>query len=196
MSESESLFPCRFAFTYSEQEIRTYGRLAAARADPGPDGTSFFFALVGLIIGLGLIVALARYNNVIDQSALKPVLFSTYASFILGAAAYWLAMFLAYRRALRRYRAYSADAHCQLTFEPESITSRDDRYDVRAAWRSVHQVDETASLIVLWLGYRTAFLLPKRVLAGRDGRAFVAALRARVAAAKSDGSAQETSSAN
>jgi hypothetical protein len=191
MSESENLFPCRFAFTYSEQEIGAYGRLAAARADPGPDGSSFFFAMIALIIGLGLIVALARYNDIIDQSALEPVLFSAYASFILGVAAYWLAMYLGYRRALRRYRAYSAGAHCELAFEADSITSRDDRYDVRAPWQSVHEVDETASLIVLWLGYRTAFVLPKRLLADRDGRAFVAALRARVAAAQSNRPAQE-----
>jgi len=192
MSESENLFPCRFAFTFSEQDIKAYGRLSAARADPGPDGTSFFFGLIGLIIGLGLVVALARYHGLIAQSALEPVLFSAYASFILGVAVYWLALYLGYRRALRRYRAYSADPRCEISFDPDSITSRDDRYDVRAPWRSVHQVDETASLIVLWIGYRTAFVLPKRVLAGRDPHAFVAALRARVAAAKSDRSAEES----
>ena len=196
MSESENLFPCRFAFTYSEQEIKIYGRLAAARADPGPDGTSFFFAMIALIMGLGLMVALARYNNVIDQSALEPVLFSTYASFILGVVAYWFALYLGYRRALRRYRATSAGAHCEITFDPDSITCKDDRYDVRAPWRSVHEVDETASLILLWIGYRTAFVLPKRLLADRDGRAFTAALRARVAAAKSDRSGGNQPGAN
>src|SRR5262249_47489652 len=119
-----------------------------------------------------------------------------YASFVLGVLAYWFALYLGYRRALRRYRAYSADTHCELAFDPDSITSKDDRYDVRAPWRSVHEVAETRSLIVLWLGYRTAFMLPKRVLADRDARAFVAALRARVAAAKSDRSAQDNGAAN
>lgn len=192
MSEPENPFPCRFAFTYSEQEIKTYGRLATARADPGPDGTSFFFGLIGLIIGLGLVVALARHQGLITQSALEPVLFSTYASFTLGVGAYWFAMYLGYRRALRRYRASSAGAHCELTFDPDSIASRDDRYDVRAPWRSVHGVNETASLIVLWIGYKTAFVRPRRVLAERDTRAFVAALRARIATAKSEEKAAAT----
>jgi hypothetical protein len=46
-------------------------------------------------------------------------------------------------------------------------------------------------LIVLWVGFRDGFVLPKRVLA--DPRGLVSTIRARLAAAKSDRSKPERS---
>jgi len=196
MSGSSIVFPCRFAFTYSDDDLKAYSRLASARQDPGPDGGTFFGAMVALIIGLGLIVGLARQQGLIAQSALKPVLITTYASFVLGAAAYAFALQLGYRRIARRFGAYTGSQSCEIEFDVDGIRCRDRRYDVRASWQSVAEIRETDVLIVLWVGFRDGFVVPKRLFAEAGAStAFVAAARERVAAARSDRSAKEQDAA-
>src|SRR5262245_33659271 len=129
MTEPSSPFPSRFAFTYTDDEIKAYSRLVAARQDRGPDGSSFFAAMIGLVVGL------ARQQGLISPSALKPVLISTYASFILGAATYAFAIRLGYRRIMRRYRAYTGAQSYEISFDADGIRRKDRRYDAYAPWQ-------------------------------------------------------------
>ena len=185
-SEAALPLPAAFSFTYSDEELDEYSALCAARFEPD-DGYTFFGSIFAAIFVVGGAVLLANHLGLVSPLAMRPVLITAYVAFCAGAGAFY-AMWAWRSRAARRLllrELNSKQESWEAVFDDAGIVWRRRGTESRAAWDAVEGIGETARLVTIWMSIDYGIPIPARLFADAPARkAFVAAMRARVSAAK------------
>jgi hypothetical protein len=179
MNDGPDRWPFQFEFVYSDNELRTFGKIVATRYARGDD-----WAWIFVIPLLGLVVFGAFELDLVTPVTLGPVLFTTYAAFIVGAASYYLYIRQYFRRIARNESWRGETWHW--SFDETGIHYRCKKTDAWLAWSALDAVEDLGRLISFRMG-RRALCIPARVFADNSARVdFVAAASARVKAASPD----------
>jgi hypothetical protein len=185
MSDQSDQTPHRFTITYTEDEVWTFGKLAARRLDPGPAWETYWFTIIGVILAVGLVPAGALWLGLISPLAFQPVLATAYLAFIAGGASFW-AMMSVRGRAMTRttYRDGRGRGPCDYSFDDAGVVCKTDDYETRIPWRGVKGVEDAGAFVVIWLRDHQAAGIPHRMFADAAARAkFVTSVAERIIAA-------------
>jgi hypothetical protein len=176
LNDASVQWPFRFNITFSEDELRTYRKVMAARHARGKNQGTFY----GIMLAVGLVVFAAFKLGWIESTAIRPVLFTAYFAFVAGAGSYYFAV----RHYFRKF--YRADARTEpwdFSFDDAGVTYKSETTEVRLLWRALDSVDDLDP-IVLFLFRGQGIGIPSRLFADAAARAsFVTATRARIKAA-------------
>jgi hypothetical protein len=180
LNDPSEQWPFRFNITFSEDELRTYRKVMAARHAGGKNqGTVYGIMLAGISV-FGLVVFGAVKLGWIESTAIRPVLFTAYFAFVAGAGSYYFAVRHYFRKF---YRADASTGPWDFLFDNAGITYKSETTEVRLVWRALDSVDDLGP-IVLFLFRGQGIGIPSRLFADDTARAgFVAAARARIKAA-------------
>jgi hypothetical protein len=171
MNDGPDRWPFQFVFVYSDNELRTLNKIVAARY---ARGWGWIFA----IPPLGLVVLGAFKLDLVTPVTLVPVLISTYAAFIVGAASYYLYIRQYFRRIARNERWQGKTWNW--SFDETGIHYRCEITDTWLALGALDAVEDLGRLVLFRMG-RRALCIPARVFADDATRvSFVAAASARV----------------
>ena len=184
MNDISKRWPFRFNITFSEDELRTYRKVMAARHARGKNqGTVFGIILAGIPV-FGLVVFGAFKLEWIESAAIRPVLFTAYFAFVAGAGSYYFAVRHYFRQF---YRGDASTGPWDFLFDDAGITYKSETTEVRLVWHALDSVDDLGPL-VLFLFRGQGIGIPSRLFADDIARAgFVTATRARINAAKGAG---------
>jgi hypothetical protein len=131
-------------------------------------------------LSLGLL-CLAHLSLVWSRTTMRPVLFTTYAAFILGGASYYLFIRQHFRKLTRADRWRGKPWNW--SFDKTGVRYSCVTTDVRLAWSALDAVEDLGTAVFFRMGWH-ALCIPSRVFGDNAARAsFVAAASARIKAA-------------
>ena len=173
-----------FSVTYSDDEIRTYGRLIAKRNGRGQNDNTFFSFVIFAPLAIGFAVFGAFKLGVVTATAVQPMLVAAYIAFVAGWFSYS-------RLVLRHFRRTNPTATLRgpwdYSFDADGVGYTGETTTVRITWRGVQWVEDMG-VIVLFRCQNHFVFIPVRMFADVAARkAFVAASAARIKAAAGSG---------
>lgn len=119
-----------FVVTYNDQELRTYRKVMAGRyARAQSEGTGFGILLIAILI-LGLAVFGAFKFGLIESSAVCPVLYTAYFTFMTGVIGYYFVMRAYFRKFIRTDQRGGA---WNYSFTAAGISYRSETIEVQLA---------------------------------------------------------------
>jgi hypothetical protein len=167
----------RFTVSYSDQELRTYGKVMAGRYARAQTEATAFGILLAAILILGLAVFGAIKFGLVAPSAVRPVLLTAYFSFTTGVAGYYFVMRGYFRKLIRTDQRGGT---WNYSFEPAGIFYNSEFIEVRLAWRAVHAVEDLGKMVIFRFGAQ-GIAIPSRVFSSDAARAaFLAAATKRI----------------
>jgi hypothetical protein len=169
-----------FSVTYTDDEIRSYGRLIAKRYGRGQNDNMFFGFVILAPLVIGFAVFGAFRLGLVAATAVKPMLAAAYVAFVAGWFSYW-------RLVLRHFRTTNPNATLRgpwdYSFDADGVGYKGETTTVRVTWRGVQWVEDLG-VIVLFRCQNHFIFVPARMFADTTARkAFVATSVARVKAA-------------
>jgi hypothetical protein len=176
LNDVSNQWPFHCTVTYSDDELRAYRKIVAARYARGDDwGWIFAIPFIGLVV-LG-----AFKLGLVTPTTMRPVLFTTYAAFILGGASYYLFIRQHFRKLTRADRWRGKPWNW--SFDKTGVRYSCVTTDVRLAWSALDAVEDLGTAVFFRMGWH-ALCIPSRVFGDNAARAsFVAAASARIKAA-------------
>ena len=178
--------PRKLVFVYSEAELAAARKLVAVRLNRRLKGWSYWGVIFLLVFAVGLAVYAAYELDLFDLWSLKPVLITAYAAFIAGGFANAIAGRWQYRRLTRVYYDGEDKEEWEVSFDDAGMVWRSKTAETRVSWRTVRAVEDNGAMLLFWrdMPSRTTFI-PTRVFESATAKAaFVAAVTARIAAAR------------
>ena len=169
-----------FAVTYTEAELRDYGKLSTKRQARAEGNNTFF----GMVFAVPLAIGFAVYGvfalGLIARAAVPPVLITAYVASVAGWLSYWLWIRSYYRKHARSVRNLGP---WNFVFDATGIRYTSDTTEVRFAWRGVNTANDLGRVVLFTSGNNRIFI-PARMFADDATRkGFVAGCAARIKAA-------------
>lgn len=182
MNDISSQWPFRFTITYTEDEQRIFRKVMAARlarlARVRNEGTAFAIMLAG-ILAFGLAVIGAYRLDWIENSAIRPVLFTAYFAFVAGAGSYYFAM----RHHFRKFYRENTRTRWDFLFDDAGVAYKSETMEVRMVWRGLDSVEDWGRVVLLLFNRRGIGIPPRVFVDGAARAAFVTEVAARIKAA-------------
>ena len=186
MSVDPESSPQSLTFTYRPDELETYNRLAFARQVPDAGNTFFGLILLAVFV-IGLAVFAAAQLGLFPAAHVGSVLAAAYVAFFAGAAAlhgWWRIHFRQIARKMGAESKYSGSPY-EVACDASGIACRGAGSEARVTWRAIERVVSYDTLVVIWLDVAQGLAVPTRIFASDAARrAFIAAVNARIQAAK------------
>lgn len=186
MSDTGGDIPQRLTFSFSEEEVWAFRRLAAARIDRGPSIYEFWAVMILVICGIGFAVLAVFYAGMLAAEQLRAVLFTAYLAFSAGAGTLYILLYLRNRRLARQlYKKTKRERESwQVAFDDAGLTCKSDTLETRVSWRALTGIEDCGPAVMIGMSRMQSFTIPARVFGDDVARAsFIAAVAARIAAA-------------
>jgi hypothetical protein len=159
-----------FAVTYTEAELKSIGRLIAARRARAENDNTFF----GLVFAVPLVIGFAVYGaftlGLIARDAVPAALGAAFVAFPAGWATYrWLL-----RRYYRRRPIDWQLGPWNYTFGADGISYISDNIVVQMKWAAIDSAHDLGRIVLLRFGDQSVFI-PNRMFADNETRKAFAA---------------------
>jgi len=187
VSATEHIIPERLTFSYSEEEVWVFRKLAAARVDRGPSIYAFWAVMIPVIFGIAFAVLAVFYAGMLGVGQLRAVLFTAYLAFSAGAGTLFILIHLRSRQLARKiYEKTKREREIwQVAFDDAGLTCKSDTLETRVSWRAMTGIENWGSAVTVGMSRMQSFAIPARVFRDDAARTnFIAAVAARIAAAK------------
>ena len=185
MSDTGSNIPQRLTFSYSEEEVWAFRRLAAARIDRGPSIYAFWAVMILVICGIGFAVLGVFYAGMLAAGQLRAVLFTAYLASSAGAGTLYILHYLRSRHIARQIYAKTKREResWQVAFDDAGLTCKSDTLESRVSWRALTGIENCGPAVMIGMSRMQSFAIPARVFGDDGARArFIAVVAARIAA--------------